>query len=231
MQKIRNSLLPFPLSFFGLRTSVFGLFFISFLLLTSCKDIRKEYYADGKVKSVLSFKGKVMNGISVWYYDGGDKMMECEYKNGNIDGKMSRWYYNGNLKTEQFYVNNRQNGKCTDYFERGGKQAEQYYKNDTVDGPFIEYYPDMQVKSKGKYSMGVWDGKWEYFDEKGILVGEGNFVKGTGVLKGYYWNGRLNRVDHYLNGQKDGKETSYKENGEIEKELVFKQGKLVEEEK
>jgi len=220
---------------FILRTSTFSIRYSIFLLstlmlLSSCKDIRKQYYENGDLKQELSYKKGVLDGPSVWYFHHGKKMMEAIYSQGNIEGKMSRWYFNGNPESEGFYVNNLRNGKSTLYFETGGKQLEQNFTNDTLNGPFIEYFPGDKIKTKGSYSMGLWEGRWEYYDDKGLLVGEGNFVKGSGILKGYYWNGRLNRVVHYVNNQKDGKETWYNENGQIVKELEFKQDKLVNEE-
>jgi uncharacterized protein len=210
----------------------YSLFFLLLsLLFTSCKDIRKEYYPNGNLKQELTYKKGVLDGPSVWYFQDGKKMMECTYVAGNIEGKMTRWFYNGNYESEGYYSNNRQNGKSTLYFENGEIQIEQNYKNDTLNGTFVEYFPGKQVKTKGGYYMGLWEGKWEYYDDKGLLVGEGNFVKGTGILKGYYWNGRLKREVQYVNNQKDGTETWYKENGLLEKKLVFKQDKLVGEEK
>jgi uncharacterized protein len=214
-----------------LRHSTFNIHYSLFILLlfTSCKDIRKEYYPNGELKQQLSYKKDVLDGPSVWYFQDGKKMMECTYVAGNIEGKMTRWFYNGNYESEGYYSNNRQNGKSLQYFENGQIQLEQNYKNDTLNGTFTEYFPGKQIKTKGGYYMGLWDGKWEYYDDKGLLVGEGNFVKGTGILKGYYWNGRLKREVHYLNNQKDGTETWYKEDGLVEKELIFKQDKLVKE--
>lgn len=227
-------------SVFGLRSSVkklhHSLFIIHyslfiFLLFTSCKDIRKDYYPNGTLKQELSYKKGVLDGTSVWYFYGGKKMMECTYKAGKIDGKVTHWFFNGNINSEGYYSNDHQNGRSVQYFENGDVQLVQNYKNDTLHGSFIEYFPGKQIKTKGGYYMGLWDGKWEYYDDKGILVGEGNFVKGTGILKGYYWNGRLKREVHYVNNQKDGSEKWYKENGLFDKELLFKQDKLVGEEK
>jgi antitoxin component YwqK of YwqJK toxin-antitoxin module len=216
-----------------LRTSSFNIHYSLFfslllsLLFTSCKDIRKEYYDDGTLKQQISYKKGVMDGPAVWYYSNGKKMMECSYVNGKIEGIMKHWFFNDNPQSVGFYKNNLQNGKSIRYFEDGGINFEENYKNDTLNGPFTEYYPDFQVKTKGSYYMGLWDGKWEYYDDKGLLVGVGIFVKGTGALKGFYWNGRLKRLVQYVNNQKDGTETWYKENGLIDKILHFRKDKLV----
>ena len=156
-------------------------------------------------------------------------MMECVYDKGMIEGKLSRWYFNGKPESEGTYVHNRQNGSSTLYFEKGGVNIEQHFTNDTLNGPYTEYHPNAQIKTKGRYDMGLWDGHWEYFDDIGMPVGEADFAKGTGVLKGYYRNGRLMREVHYTNNQKNGTETWYKENGLVEKELFFEQDKLVKE--
>jgi antitoxin component YwqK of YwqJK toxin-antitoxin module len=207
--------------------AVFGLLLLFSFLFISCKDIRKEFYPNGELKQKLSYKNDVLDGPSVWFFQNGKKMMECTYKDGKIEGKVTHWSFGGNPESEGFYVNNLRNGKCIQYYEGGGIAMEQNYKNDTLDGAFVEYYPDKEIKTKGAYNMGMWDGKWDYYDDKGVLVGEGNFVKGRGILKGYYLNGHVKREVHYVNNQKDGSETWYKENGLFEKELVFKMDKLV----
>jgi uncharacterized protein len=220
---------PLRSSISGLRTSIFGLIIFSLILFSSCNDIRKSYYENGDLKDELSNKNGVLDGPSVWYFHTGKLMMKATYQKGKIEGRMTRWYFNGNPEIEGDYVNNRRNGKSIQYFEEGGKQLEQNYTNDTLNGPFTEYYPGDKIKTKGSYNMGLWDGKWEYYDEKGLLVGEGDFIKGSGILKGYSWNGRLIREVHYKNNQKDGKEILYKENGLLDKVREFKQDKLIEE--
>ena len=48
-------------------------FLACLFLTTSCKREKKEYYPDGRLKSVQQYKGKKQQGVSTWYYDNGKK--------------------------------------------------------------------------------------------------------------------------------------------------------------
>lgn len=224
---VEQSLLKLRPSKFNIRYSIFPILFI--LLFSSCKDIRKEYFSNGELKQQLSYRNNVLHGQCVWYFENGKKMMECTYVNGNIEGQVNRWYFTGKPESTGNYSKNRKEGKNIRYYESGAVMTEENYKNDTLDGVFTENFESGQIKSKGSFSMGLWNGRWEYYDSKGLLVGEGNFINGTGVLKGYYWNGRLKRTVNFANNQKHGTETWFKEDGLLEKELLYDHDKLVTE--
>ncbi len=198
-----------------------------FIFLSSCRDIRKEYYANGVLKQQIQFTHDQPNGVATWFYENGKKMMECTYVNGSIEGKMTRWNFTGSVESQVMFKNNIRNGMSINNYENGTPFLEDEYVNDTLNGMHVEYHPNGQIKVKGKNKNNLWDGKWEYFDERGIKVGEATFNSGSGVLKGFYWNGRLKRTQCYANNQRDGKEIWYKENGEVEKNLTYKQDRIV----
>lgn len=201
---------------------------VSIVAITcACNKVRKEYYPNGELKSELTYRNGKLNGNACWYFTNGNKKMECNYSNGQIEGKMKSWHFNGNINREENYILNKREGKSLIYYENGALFKEENYLNDTLDGLYVENYPDGQIKIKGGYLKGMYHGLWEYYDERGLKVGEGNFDKGNGILKGFYWNGKLKREVSYINNEKDGKEIFYSENGEMEKMVEYKAGKIV----
>ncbi len=210
-----------------MKKTSFFLLLASLLLLASCRDIRKEYYPNGVLKQEIPYKNGKMNGLATWYFLNERKMMECTYVNGSIEGKITRWNVGGLIESEDIYKNNLRNGKCISYYDNGKIFIEDEYVNDKLNGTHIERHQNGLVKAKGHYKNGLYDGKWEYYDDRGIQVGEGNFVNGTGSLKGFYWNGRLKRIENFVDNKKEGDEIWYKENGEVEKVVKYKQDRIV----
>jgi len=153
--------------------------------------------------------------------------MECTYVNGLIEGKMTRWNINGLLERVEYYTNNLRNGRSNVYFENGVVFTEEDYVNDTLNGNYTERHPNGIIKVSGKFRKGLYDGNWKYYDDKGIIVGEGKFSMGEGVLYGYYWNGKMKREVPYVKNEKDGKEIWYCEDGTVEKEVLYENGRVV----
>ena len=73
-----------------------------------------------------------------------------------------------------------------------------------------------------------YDGEWENYDERGMLVGEGSFVNGTGKRFSYDEKGRLRSETNFVNNKKEGLETHYLASGEIEKTILFKEDRIIE---
>lgn len=195
--------------------------------LVSCTDVEKEYYPDGTLKSKVSYQGDQMHGPAVWYFVNGNKELECTYVDGEPDGKLTRWYYNGQLNREDSYSKGKKNGPCIQWDEAGFKSILQTYRNDTLNGPYIEWHPNGEIMLEGRFRNGLYDSIWSYYDNRGIPVGKGTFNAGTGNLSGYYLNGKTSRVVSYKNNLKHGTERWFNEAGEVIREVVFSNGRIV----
>lgn len=204
------------------------IFAIAFLLLISaCSKTKKEYWENGNIKSELSYNNKKLDGLATWYYENGVKQMECTYAEDIINGTMNRWYQNGNKESELLYANNKLNGLSKTWYSSGKLQSKQNYKNDTLDGMSEEWHENGQLKIKGLYKKGKFDGDWLYYDKNGFKVGEGSFINGTGIQKGFFRDGSLKRIIPYKNNLKDGTEIWYNDKGKPIKEMLFKQDVLI----
>jgi antitoxin component YwqK of YwqJK toxin-antitoxin module len=199
------------------------------MIMTGCTKKQKEFYPNGQLKSVISYKGDLRNGPAVWYYEDGGKMLECNYKNDELDGLSIRYQpVNGKIERKDFYVNGKKSGQSIVYDKTGFKSSLENYTNDTLNGHYEQYYPDGSILLCGRFAMGQYDSVWNYYDDKGLLVGKGDFVKGNGVLRGFFWNGKLKREINYKNSVKDGIDTWYFQNGQIERQILFSEGKYSE---
>ena len=147
----------------------------------------KEYYLNNKIKFECEFVNGEKNGKGKEYYINDKLEFDGEYKDGKRHGKGKEYDYNGNLIFEgNFLYNNKYIGK-------------EYIKGK------LEY--------KGEYLLNKkWNG--EGYDENGNLAYK--IKNGTGVIK-YYANNQLIFEGFWKKGKKDGKCKEYN----CYEELIF----------
>ena len=91
----------------------------------------------------------------------------------------------------------------------------------------MAYHINGEVKIEGGFKDDMFDGPWTYYDERGVLVGEGSFKEGAGDLIFYDKNGHKARLTHYEQNKKDGKEIYYHPDGTVYQEIIYKQDRIV----
>lgn len=203
-------------------------FLLSILLFaTSCRHTVKEYYPNGELRSAVECKGKVQDGLAVYYDQAGVKTLEVTMVKGKKEGRLRTFFFNGNLQTEEFYHNDLLNGIQTTYNQEGVKLAEIEFVDGVMNGSYKEWHERDILKCAGQYADGLWDGHWEYYDMRGFLIAEGDFVKGCGDQLNYTDTGVLYKKTHYENGAKNGDELYYDSQGNISKTIVYKDDRMV----
>jgi len=211
MQKFRLFLFIFPLIF----------------VLFSCRDAKKEYWPDGKLKSIVHIRGGKYYGKAVFYHPTGDLQLECFYKDNLLQGPLIRYYTFNKKKEEQNYDKGNLDGLSTVWDEDGGKLAETTYMNGVLNGPYREYHPDNRIKVQGQYLHGFYTEKWLYFDFSGDIIGEGQFTHGTGKQRSFYPNGKVSHEVHYKDNLKDGEEIEYDLTGMVTSIKIFSHDSLI----
>ncbi len=97
--------------------------------------------------------------------------------------------------------------------------VQDYYKNKVLqmEGSFTSLHPEL------------YEGYFKYFNEKGVLIKEGEFKKNLeeGEWKLYYDNGKSMRVENYLHGNLEGNLKGYYPNTKLRREEEYKNGKLL----
>lgn len=198
--------------------------------MSSCSKTEKNYYPDGNIQSVIQYRMGKESGKSIYYYDNPNTVeIEVEMKNGKRNGEFNRYYENGYLDTHCFYVNDSIEGVETMYTANGAKSQEFTYVRGQKNGPHKAYHLSGDLKIEGGFKNNLFDGDWTYYDERGVLVGEGTFKEGKGSVTFYSTTGQVARVTNYLHNKKEGKETYYTASGQVYKEIVFKQDRIVSE--
>jgi antitoxin component YwqK of YwqJK toxin-antitoxin module len=76
------------------------------LLAVSCsRKVEKEYYPNGKLKSVLNYKKDRLEGIALYYYENGNLKERVNYRKGKRERTGTTYYESGKLKEEITYDN------------------------------------------------------------------------------------------------------------------------------
>ena len=94
-------------------------------------------------------------------------------------------------------------------------------------GPHRAYHLSGEIKIEGGFKNDLFDGDWTYYDERGVLVGEGSFKDGNGSVMFYDKRGLPSRLTRYIHNKKDGKEEYYTPSGAVMKEIIYKQDRII----
>ena len=215
-----------------------------------------RWYDDGTIKEKRTFKKGTEIKIESWYSNG-NKKEEGDKKNNDWDTYHREWHWNGQITEEYITDKYQQTEKWSEWSNNGQLLSERNYKykdrlnhgimsfyRKTGELSYIEHwfegkrhgecryhYTEMPygIKSIVNYKHGLKHGKYKYFDTKGEVFYETNFVNGSGIVKQcdkYY--GFLD----YVQKQEDGKivhEQSFYKNGLLEMERFWENDEIISE--
>lgn len=183
-------------------------------------------YSNGNKKSKSTLLNNVLHGEYEYYYIDGKIKIKGGHANGSQNGKWFYYYPNGQIESEFLYENGNRNGLNTNYFENGKIEDEMQYDYGTKIGTHISYNPNGAIDTKETYLNDQLHGPRTFYDKNNEIQ-----------LIRYYSFGRLVGYS-YLN--KEGIElpmkpisnetiklTAYYQNGQISRQMEFKNGDFV----
>jgi antitoxin component YwqK of YwqJK toxin-antitoxin module len=208
----------------------FQLVFIMLVImaLSGCGRTDKAYWPDGGNKHEIPYLKGEIDGLARWWYENGNMEQTVEYRNGMLDGTTTRWYEHGILSARLTYKDNLKNGLSSEWDRSGKIILEETFRNDTLHGPTRRYHTNRKLKSEEYYDMGRYDGTWFYWNEYGVVVGEGIYEKGMGVFKEWNNAGVMVRRSHYRDNVKNGLEVWWDDQGNKINELYYTAGEIDE---
>ena len=122
-----------------------------------------------------------------------------------------------------------------DYYPNGKLMTQKVYlvtkkKPDLISE--TQYYENGNMKLEGKYVEGERNGKWIQWYKNGQIWSEGEFENGlrTGKSTVYNQDGTINYTGFYKLGKPDAEWTFFDENEKVAKKVVYKEGKIIDEE-
>lgn len=127
----------------------------------------KEYYENGRIKTIRNYKQGVPEGTSQDFYDTGNPMFTHNYTKGRKDG-LSRWYYrNGMVKYEYEYKDGILEGMIYKYYQSGKMAAAWTYRNGKREGTTTSYNRNGSIKAEWNYKSDELDGMSRIFYDSG----------------------------------------------------------------
>jgi hypothetical protein len=99
-----------------------------------------------ELRNQLDSTGCLKNGYyhgpyRSWYRNG-NKYVECNYLDGELNGIYRHWYESGNKKVESNYLNGKLHGVFTNWYENGNKMSEGTNTNGNSTGIWYYWYED-----------------------------------------------------------------------------------------
>ncbi|GEM_PF-4826842 len=144
--------------------------FIFLFAFSSCGDTsKKEYFDNGKLKSVTPFKEGFKNGKFLEYFDNGQLKYEIPYVYDSIFGEAYEYDSLGNLISNISYRANKKDGSNITYYSSGKLKMKGQFEDGTPVGLFREYHESGLVKVEAYYVKGKLS-YYKSFDDLGILV-------------------------------------------------------------
>lgn len=142
---------------------------ISFFVLQSCtREVKKEYYPDGTLRTEYEIvKGK-KNGYYKSYYPNGNYNFIAYYKEDSLHGVKTSYYEDGTIHWELNYTYGKEHGLFKKIDERGYKWEEEF-KNGLKSGYSKIFYPNGRIRSLAFYKNNKIEGEFKYFYENGEL--------------------------------------------------------------
>jgi uncharacterized protein len=189
-------------------------------------EIRYDYYPDGSVKVMGSYRDSVAMGIrkefnpdgsiskSYILYDGyvvGEGLLDARNKR---QGPWKEFYESGKLLAEGSYKDDIRIGEWKFYFSNGQlEQTGTYLADGKADGLWKWYYSDGKLRREETYAQGIETGRMTEYDESGGVMVSGSYTHG---LREGLWKLKVNEYNEegeYMNDVKEGFWKSYFSNG------------------
>jgi len=175
---------------------------------TAMLDIRSEFYPDGSVKGVGTYRDGKRQGnfrefdetgkqISGALYDADIKVGEGMIDSlGRRIGPWKLFYLDGKIRSEGSYDEGERTGPWVYYYETGKQQQKGSYIGDLPTGQWLWYFSSGAVHRDEYYRKGKEDGHAIEYDSIGNIIKEGDYVDG---LKTGPWKLKVN--DHSEEGE------------------------------
>lgn len=191
-------------------------------------EVRTDYYPNGKIKTVASYKDGIPEGIRREYTEDGSILMAYVFSDGKIlgqgimnergirEGEWIEYYPDGQQKAAGEYNSGKRVGAWKFYYPDGTLEQEGNYDDDgLLTGQWKWYYPSGALHREEFYLNGLADGFSVEYAEIGVIVAAGDYIEGKeeGLWKYELDNARVE--GSYRNGLRSGLWTSYYPDGQI----------------
>ena len=173
-----------------------------------------NFYATGSISSTGNYIKGQTDGPAITYYENGNKKTEVNMSGGKQNGYYTAYYANGQVESEGWMVDDEDEGEWNYYDELGRLSARAYFQDGELSGYREEFDPGGNKTLEELYKGGWLLALTQY--DKGKVTGTIALPKTSGIYRLYFPNGKLKAEGNYINGELEGKYTSYYFDGSTE---------------
>lgn len=170
--------------------------------------IKKEFYKNGKLKSVGQIVNNVKIGTHIYYDSLGNIENAVEYSphgivtaegatdiRGYKQGKWNYFYPDGKTKAYGMYTDDKRVGEWFFLYQNGTKEQIGKYTDGKPEGAWTWYFPNSAIRRTGAFSNGLEEGLFYELSVEGDTISNGKYVAG---MKHGNWKYKVN--DHIETG-------------------------------
>lgn len=212
----------------------------------------KTFHRNGAVNIEGEYKDDKPFGHWKYYHDNGQLIEEGDFKDGERIGVWESYRYNGQLESvSDFGTTGKKTGVYKEYDFDGKLSIELTYKGEDIisyktysskgevlasgelkkkELEFVNYHSNGVKSVEGKYYKGNEVGEWKYYDNQGHLTSRLNFNEDgerDGDQKWYFEDGELETIKTYKDGELHGLYVDYYRNGKIFRQGWYNEGEVV----
>lgn len=196
-------------------------------------EIKTDYYANGQVKTMASYRDGIPEGIRREYDSMGNLVQGYIFKAGKLVGKgvidesgfmQDNWietYDNGNKKSEGRYRKGKKNGPWKFYFQNGALEQEGTFDMGKYEDIWTWYYDDGATHVVQMFSNGLPNGLMTEYDRNGKIIAQGKYIEGEEDGDWFFYTGNEFTEGRYQRGMRIGTWRHYQDST---KHLMLFQG-------
>ena len=181
-------------------------------------EVRTDYWPNGQVKTVASYKDGVPEGVRREYSESGEIRMAYIFTegimigegvlngDGSKEGKWKEYFKDGNLRAEGKYKDGKRVGEWKFFHENGQlEQTGNYSFDGQLNGTWRWYYPSGKLLREETYYEGLEDGLMIEYNEDGSVIAEGEYIEGLEEGLWIYETEYYKEEGYYSSGLRNGK--------------------------
>lgn len=185
---------------------MYKIFAFTFAVILSCSNNNTEHQISQKV-SYNEHSDKIIE-----YYDKNERIIKKEiFKNGTTDKKIEEQFY---------YANNDVYSTIMTYYDNLNKEFLIYKKNGKSLASLFYYRNGIKFNQNNDF-----EDKWYFWYENGRLKAKSD--NKTGNFVAFYENGNIKTTGFMKDYEDDSLWTFYSPEGKIVQEIIYKEGKII----
>lgn len=190
-------------------------------------DVKRDYYADGTLKSVGTYHDGVKEGTFREYAQDGKDTDSKIYHDGKLvakgllndrgieQGYWKEFYDDGQLKAEGNYTDGKKDGYWKFYYRDGSIEEEGNFVKGTAEGAWKWYHENGEVLREETYKNGKENGEIKEYDEKGDIIAQGKYENGKKNGHWLYLSPEMKQEGNFADDKEDGEWKHYYDNGKL----------------